>query len=139
MKSIGVYISLVVIMLLFGGCHREMVIQTTCTHYNGISLYSNDDGIHYSGTISKEATYFEIYSHRPLTRVMVDRVVCVAMNGGPELEGYWGKIIVSHSNDLYLYQFNLTPNNDTKDRNFQFDFGSGDTFCVVKILQQCGS
>lgn len=86
--------------------------------------------------ISETDNLFIIYSNRPLSRVGVNSVICMDNNGKPEIEGYWGNITLSKNNNLYLYQIHIKSNNSGKDRYFQLKFGSGETFCIVNVLQQ---
>lgn len=136
MKSIFVNLFSFIIIFMFCGCDKENSIQTALIEYDGIVLNSNDDGLHYSGEISEADNLFKIYSNRPLSRVGVNSVVYVDNNGKPEIEGYWGDITLSKSNNLYLYQIHINSNNTGKERHFLFKFGVGETFCVVKVLQQ---
>ena len=71
-----------------------------------------------------------------MSRVGVNSVICIDNNGKPEIEGYWGNITLSQNNNLYLYQIHIKSNNSGKDRYFQLKFGSGETFCIVNVLQQ---
>lgn len=136
MKSIVVNLFFFIIIFMFYGCNKENSIQTAMVEYDGIVLYSNDDGLHYFGKISETDNLFKIYSNRPLSRVGVNSVICIDNNGKPEIEGYWGNITLSQNNNLYLYQIHIKSNNSGKDRYFELKFGSGETFCIVNVLQQ---
>ena len=140
MKNTYINIFFAFIVLLFGGCDKENTIKTACLGYEWINLYSNDNGIHYFGEISESETVFKIYSNQPLTRVGINDVICIDINGNPEHEGYWGIITVSQSNNNYLYQIHINSNNSNKERRFLFKFGYGDTLCIINIRQQfCSS
>lgn len=119
MKSIVVNLCFFIIIFMFYGCNKENSIQTALVEYDGIVLYSNDDGLHYFGKISETDNLFIIYSNRPLSRVGVNSVICMDNNGKPEIEGYWGNITLSKNNNLYLYQIHIKSNNSGKDRYFQ--------------------
>ena len=44
MKSIVVNLFFFIIIFMFYGCNKENSIQTAMVEYDGIVLYSNDDG-----------------------------------------------------------------------------------------------
>lgn len=135
MKTICINFVISTIILLLCGCHQESIIQPANIEFEGIDLYSNDNGLYYLGTISNNETDFKISSNKLLTRVGINGTIFLDMNGKPELEGYWGSISVSNSHNFYLYQIHINTNNSTKNRHYLFKFGNGNTYSIINIQQ----
>lgn len=130
----GVFFSFLVLLLC--GCDNSIEIQSALVDFDGIELSSSDNGLHNSAIISESKKSFMISANRILTRVKINGVVCVDINGAPESEGYWGSINVSQRDGLYLYQIQINPNNSSKYRVFQFKIGSGETYSIINIKQE---
>ena len=135
MRYIRILILVFCVLLFNIGCSRETCITPLGIEYQGIVLSSSDGGLCYTGDMSSDETDFSITCSRPLTKVMVNRVVCQDEYGNPQLSSYWGDIVYTHQDSPMSLEFHINENSSNEDRLFVFVFGSGNKTCKISLKQ----